>query len=184
MSMRLFPPRPDRKLQVTIDGRTYLARADRDVLLDLAPDAEFTLDDISRRLQLVTPGFRPDSNIVPIKGVDSPNHLVVSRVWFTPTTLHKQKRFDAKVEVTDRRGRLVSGALVSIRSVPEQRAAPIAQKVTGADGTVSFSLTPSKHARRGGRLTMFIRASKVGEAATDETSGRRLVTLALSGAAA
>jgi hypothetical protein len=183
MSMRLFSPPAGRKLQVTIDGRTYLTRADRDVLLDLAGDSELPSDQLSPHLQLVRPGFRPDTTVIAAKTIAAPNHLVVSRVWFTPEPLRKSRRFEAKIEVTDLRGRLVRGALVSIRSVPDEGVRTVAQKLTDDDGTVSFVLEPSRNVRRQrGRLTMFIRASKLGDDSIDATSGRRLVTFALPAA--
>lgn len=185
MSMRVFSPRTGRRLQVTIDGRTYVARAERDVLLDLAPERQQTLDDVGPPLRLVTPSFRPDSTVIPAKSVAPPNHLVVSRVWLTPEPLRKSRRFEARIEVTDLRGRLVRGALVSVRSVPDEGVRTVAQQLTDDNGTVSFVLEPSRQfRRRRGRLTMFIRASKLGDDSLDATSGRRLVTLALPGRAA
>jgi hypothetical protein len=184
MTMGLFAPRTGRKLHVTVDGRTYVAHAERDVLLDLSPEPPLTLDDVTARLQLVTPSFRPDSAVISAKAVTAPNHLVVSRVWLTPEPLRKSRRFEARIEVTDRRGRPVHGALVSIRSVPDEGIRTVAQRLTDGDGTASFVLEPSRQLRRRrGRVTMFIRASKVGDESVDATSGRRLVTLALPGAA-
>jgi hypothetical protein len=121
-------------------------------------------------------------SMVEAANITLPNHLVVSRAWFTPSTIRSHARFTARIEVRDANGSLVRGAIVYVRPVPERRLVATTEQQTGADGTVTFTLRPTNllTLKRGGRLTLFVRARKPGDSVTSGVNGRRLISVRLS----
>jgi hypothetical protein len=119
---------------------------------------------------------------IPSTSVALPNKLVVTRVVFSPTLVRSRTRpITTRITISDNRGYLVRDALVYLRGVPERRIVPVVERRTTGDGTVSFTLRGTKllPLRKGGRLTIFVRARTGTSAPTAEVRSR-LVSLRLS----
>jgi hypothetical protein len=118
---------------------------------------------------------------IPASSVTS-GHLVIAKVQFSPSTIRSRKAITARVVVKDARGFLVRDALVFVRGVPARRLLPAAEKRTAMNGSVAFTLRPTKllPLTKGARLTLFVRARKAGEPVVGGAAGRRLVSMRLS----
>ena len=123
-------------------------------------------------------------NVIPVTAVVPPERLVIDLVHFTPNPVTSATApINVRVRVTDTRGRLVSGALVFLRSTPLVTTAP-PETPTGPDGTVTLTTTPRPDFRilfrPGYNLQFFVRARKPGESLLAGVSTRRLVQVRLS----
>jgi hypothetical protein len=81
--------------------------------------------------------------------------------------------------VSSERGSRVGNAIVMLRSTPLGRIAATAVKRTAADGSVRFTVktTPRLRLVRGGRLVLFVRASRPGQPTIGCATGRRLLSI-------
>jgi hypothetical protein len=121
---------------------------------------------------------------VPISAVSLPDRLIVDQVQFNPNPLRSATApFTVRVRVLDTRNRIVSGALVFLRSTPLVTTTP-AESATGNDGWVTFTVRPESDFRvlfrPGYNLQFFVRARKPGENLLAGVSTRRLVQVRLA----
>jgi hypothetical protein len=126
----------------------------------------------------------PPGTVIPVTAVVPPDRLIVDQVTFTPNpVVSATQPITVRVRVGDTRGRLVSGALVFLRSTPLVTTAP-PEQATGADGSVTLTTTPRPGFRilfrPGYNLQFFVRARKPGESLLAGVSSRRLVQVRLS----
>jgi hypothetical protein len=131
---------------------------------------------------VVTKAEAPIGSTVAISEVSLPNRLVIDEYTFQPNRLRKRGRLIARFHVSDSRNHSVDGALVFVEGVPLGQVAPShAEKPTGADGWVSFTLraTSRLQFRGSNRFAFFVRARKAGEDPLGGVSARRLVAVRL-----
>ena len=111
------------------------------------------------------------------------DRLVVASVQFSPNPVTSRTApITARVRVTARGGRPVSGAVVFMRATPRVVQGQTAQ--TGSDGTVSLTLVPNNQfpqPRSGFNVQFFIKASKPGDPGLGGIAGFRLVQVRLAG---
>ncbi|HEU5490691.1 MAG TPA: hypothetical protein VFU84_07840 [Gaiellaceae bacterium] len=111
------------------------------------------------------------------------DRLVVASVQFSPNPVTSRTApITARVRVTARGGRPVSGAVVFMRATPRVVEGQTAQ--TGSDGTVSLTLVPNNQfpqPRSGFNVQFFIKASKPGDPGLGGIAGFRLVQVRLAG---
>jgi hypothetical protein len=111
------------------------------------------------------------------------DRLVVASVQFSPNPVTSRTApITARVRVTARGGRPVSGAVVFMRATPRVVQGQTAQ--TGADGSVSLTLVPNNQfpqPRSGFNVQFFIKASKPGDPGLGGIAGFRLVQVRLAG---
>jgi hypothetical protein len=127
----------------------------------------------------------PATGAIPVASVSPPNRLLVDRVQFTPTRIRSRTaRISVRVRVRETStGRLVSGALVFLRSTPIVTTTP-AERGTDSNGIVTFTIAPERDFRivfrPGYNLQFFVRARKPGENPLAGVSSRRLVQVRIS----
>lgn len=143
-----------------------------------------TADSAATSRVAAAPAPPPPGTVVPVTAVVPPDRLIVDQVQFSPNPVTSATApITVRVRVADTRGRLVSGALVFLRSTPLVTTAP-AEAATGADGWVTFTTTPRADFRilfrPGYNLQFFVRARKPGESLLAGVSSRRLVQVRLS----
>ena len=111
------------------------------------------------------------------------DRLVVASVQFSPNPVTSRTApITARVRVTARSGRPVSGAVVFMRATPRVVQGQSAQ--TGPDGSVSLTLVPNNQfpqPRSGFNVQFFIKASKPGDPGLGGIAGYRLVQVRLAG---
>jgi hypothetical protein len=111
------------------------------------------------------------------------DRLVVASVQFSPNPVTSRTApIVARVRVTARGGRPVSGAVVFMRATPRVVQGQTAQ--TGPDGLVSLTLVPNNQfprPRSGFNVQFFIKASKPGDPGLGGIAGFRLVQVRLAG---
>ena len=111
------------------------------------------------------------------------DRLVVASVQFSPNPVTSRTApITARVRVTARGGRPVSGAVVFMRATPRVVQGQTAR--TGSDGTVSLTLVPNNQfpqPRSGFNVQFFIKASKPGDPGLGGIAGFRLVQVRLAG---
>jgi hypothetical protein len=110
---------------------------------------------------------------IPVKNVVAPNSLRLA-VTLAPRVVDATRTLTATVRVRDARGYLVSGARVTIRSIPGGVLAPLAHKRSAADGRAGFVVRATRRALPKTRLWLLVTA-------TDPT---RLKTVSVSHAVA
>lgn len=110
------------------------------------------------------------------------DQLVVSQVLFSPRPVTSQTApITARVKVTARAGRPVSGATVFMRATPRVVTGQTA--VTDADGWVTLTLVPNAQfpqPRSGFNVQFFVRTYRAGDASRN-LDGFRLVQVPLAG---
>lgn len=124
----------------------------------------------------------PVGSTISISEVALPNRLIIDQYIFLPNRLRKHGRLVGRFHVSDSRNHSVDGALVFVEGVPLGQVAPShAEKPTGTDGWVSFSMraTSRLQLRGSNRFAFFLRARKAGENALGGVSARRLVAVRL-----
>jgi Ig domain of plant-specific actin-binding protein len=113
----------------------------------------------------------------------SGDRLVVATVQFSPNPVTSRTApITARVRVTARGGRSVSGAAVFMRATPRVVQGQTAQ--TGSDGWVSLTLVPNARfpqPRNGFNVQFFIKASRPGDPSLGGIAGFRLVQVRLAG---
>ena len=111
------------------------------------------------------------------------DRLVVATVQFSPNPVTSRTApITARVRVTARGGRPVSGAAVFMRATPRVVQGQTAQ--TGGDGWVTLTLVPNgafPQPRNGFNVQFFIKASRPGDPGLGGIAGYRLVQVRLAG---
>ena len=111
------------------------------------------------------------------------DRLVVASVQFSPNPVTSRTApITARVRVTARGNRPVSGAAVFMRATPRVVQGQTAQ--TGSDGWVSLTLVPNARfpqPRNGFNVQFFIKASRTGDPGLGGIAGYRLVQVRLAG---
>jgi hypothetical protein len=111
------------------------------------------------------------------------DRLVVATVQFSPNPVTSSTApITARVRVTARSGRPVSGAAVFMRATPRVVQGQTVQ--TGSDGWVSLTLVPNAQfpqPRNGFNVQFFIKAAKPGDPGLGGIAGFRLVQVRLAG---
>jgi hypothetical protein len=111
------------------------------------------------------------------------DRLVVASVQFSPNPVTSRTApITARVRVTARGGRPVSGAAVFMRGTPRVVEGQTAQ--TGTDGWVTLTLVPNNQfpqPRSGFNVQFFIKASRPGDSGLGGIAGYRLVQVRLAG---
>jgi uncharacterized protein YukE len=98
----------------------------------------------------------------------------------TPQPIRSSKPFSVTFHVTDTRGYLVRDALVSLIGLPYNRILTVPEQKTRKDGSVTFTLAPTKlqPVKLGARLVIFARARVEGQKILTGATSRRLVEIA------
>jgi hypothetical protein len=120
-------------------------------------------------------GGSTGGSAVAVSTITLPNQLVVSDVKFAPAILHSRAPFQARVRVSDKAGRPVSGALVYVLGLPYAwlRSAP--EVTTGGDGVATLTLSPTSALPGRSSIVLFVRVRKPGESLLTGVGNRRLV---------
>lgn len=114
--------------------------------------------------------------------VKLPERLILDRFSVQQSQpLHTRAPFRVTFRVVDTRGFVVNGALVSLTGLPYNRILGADERPTSQDGTVTFTLTPTKlqPLKIGARLVIFARARVAGDQLLAGVSTRRLVEVVL-----
>ncbi len=113
------------------------------------------------------------------------DRLVVAQVQFNPNPVTSSTApFTARVRVTARGGRAVTGARVFMRGTP--RVVQGQTQVTQADGWATLTLVPNglfPQPRNGFNVQFFIKAFRAGDPGLGGIAGYRLVQVRLAGGA-
>ena len=125
----------------------------------------------------------PSTGSIPVGSLQAAgDRLTVSQVAFSPNPVtSKTAPITARVRVTARGGRPVSGALVFMRATPRVVQGQTAS--TQPDGWVTLTLVPNVNfpqPRNGYNVQFFVKAYRQGDTA-DALSGYRLVQVRLAG---
>ena len=126
----------------------------------------------------------PSTGTIPVGDLKATgDRLVIATVVFSPNPVTSRTApITARVRVTARGGRPVSGAVVFMRATPrvvEGQTSP-----TGGDGWVSLTLVPNQlfpQPRNGFNVQFFIKASRPGDPGLGGVAGYRLVQVRLAG---
>ena len=113
------------------------------------------------------------------------DRLVVAQVRFAPNPVTSRTTpISARVQITARSGRPVSGALVFMRGTP--RVVTGQTQPTGSDGWATLTLVPNRYfpqPRDGFNVQFFVKASRRGDPPLGGIAGYRLVQVRLAGGA-
>ena len=113
------------------------------------------------------------------------DRLVVAQVQFSPNPVTSSTApITARVKVTARSGRAVSGARVFMRGTP--RVVEGETQATGGDGWVTLTLVPNRNfptPKNGFNVQFFIKAFRSGDPALGGIAGYRLVQVRLANGA-
>jgi hypothetical protein len=160
-------------------GRTYGVRqVDTGRVQVQARNPRGRTDAVSAQTRVVDAGGTGPGPAVPVASVALPDRLVISRVSFTPSAIANRRQLvTMRVQVTDTRNRLVTGAPVLATGIPFGRVTPTPETVTNANGvaTIVFRATRRLALRRGASVVFFLRARKPGENPLAGVTARRLV---------
>jgi hypothetical protein len=126
----------------------------------------------------------PNGNAIPVTSLQAGgDRLVVSTVQFSPNPVTSRTApITARVRVTARGGRSVSGANVFMRATPRVVQGQTLQ--TQADGWATLTLVPNQlfpQPRNGFNVQFFIKASRPGDPGLGGIAGYRLVQVRLAG---
>jgi hypothetical protein len=126
----------------------------------------------------------PPTGTIPVSQLQAAgDRLVVASVQFSPNPVTSRTApITARVRVTARGGRPVSGASVFMRATPRVVQGQTLQ--TQADGTATLTLVPNRQfpqPRSGFNVQFFIKASKPGDPGLGGIAGFRLVQVRLAG---
>jgi len=117
-----------------------------------------------------------------VDNVTPPDRLVVSSATFTPTVLKRGGTVTAHIVVFDAFNHPVRGALVQVIPLPYGSVKRPAEVATGADGSVSVTLTAGSRLASAGKLVgLCIQARKSGDNVLAGVTGMRLVNLKVEG---
>jgi hypothetical protein len=123
----------------------------------------------------------PGGATISINEVSLPNRLLIDNLSFSPLPLRTRQTYTARFHVSDSRNHSVQGALVFVVAIPFGTTTTPSEAVTGADGWVTFRMTPTIRVRfdRPGSIVMFVRARKASDRLIGGVSTRRLVNLGI-----
>jgi len=126
----------------------------------------------------------PSSGTLPVGDLKAAgDRLVVASVQFSPNPVTSRTApITARVKITARGGRPVSGARVFMRATP--RVVEGQTQTTQNDGFVTLTLVPNRlfpQPRSGFNVQFFIKASKPGDPGLGGVAGYRLVQVRLAG---
>jgi hypothetical protein len=126
----------------------------------------------------------PPSGSIPVENLQAAgDRLVVSQVQFSPNPVTSRTApIIARVRITARGGRPVSGADVFMRATPRVVQGQTVR--TAADGWATLTLVPNSRfpqPRNGFNVQFFIKASKPGDPGLGGIAGFRLVQVRLAG---
>ena len=126
----------------------------------------------------------PSGNSIPVEQLQAGgDRLVVAQVTFSPNPVTSRTApITARVRITARNNRPVSGAEVFMRATP--RVVQGQTLRTGADGVATMTLVPNgqfPQPRNGFNVQFFIKASKPGDPGLGGIAGYRLVQVRLAG---
>jgi hypothetical protein len=111
------------------------------------------------------------------------DRMIVAQVRFDPNPVRSRtSAITARVQVTARGGRPVSGARVFMRATP--RVVQGQTQVTGADGWATLTLVPNRQfpqPRSGFNVQFFLKAFRAGDPPLGGVAGYRLVQVPLAG---
>lgn len=111
------------------------------------------------------------------------DRMIVASVQFSPNPVTSRTApITARVRVTARGGRPVSGARVFMRGTP--RVVQGQTQVTGGDGWATLTLVPNRlfpQPRSGFNVQFFVKAFRAGDPALGGVAGYRLVQVRLAG---
>ena len=111
------------------------------------------------------------------------DRMIVAQVRFTPNPVTSRTApIVARVQVTARGGRPVSGARVFMRATP--RVVQGQTQITGADGWATLTLVPNRlfpQPRSGFNVQFFLKAFRAGDPPLGGVAGYRLVQVRLAG---
>jgi hypothetical protein len=119
-------------------------------------------------------------NTVDVKDVPANERLVVDSVTFSPNPVSSRSTpITVRIQVKDTRGKLVSGALVFLRSTPILTSTPT-DAPTGADGKVTYHVTPRSDfpLKTGYSVQFYVKAYRSGDKTLAGIYGSRLVQVA------
>jgi hypothetical protein len=126
----------------------------------------------------------PDGRIsIPVTSVSLPDHLVISRIQFTPNPVRSRTAIEARFRVVDSRGYVVRNALVRAVALPYGWTRKTPEVTTGSDGYAYLSIRPTRKmpVSNDHALVLFVRARKQGDSVLGGVSTRRLVQVPLVG---
>ena len=113
------------------------------------------------------------------------DHMIVAQVRFSPNPVRSRTApITARVQVTARGGRPVSGARVFMRATP--RVVEGQTQITGGDGWVTITLVPNEtfpQPRNGFNVQFFLKAYRASDPPLGGVAGYRLVQVPLAGLA-
>jgi hypothetical protein len=143
-----------------------------------------TTSAISNPTGVVGTNQPPPATALPVGDLKAAgDRLVVATVQFSPNPVTSRTApITARVRVTARGGRPVSGASVFMRATPRVVQGQTAQ--TGGDGWVTLTLVPNgafPQPRNGFNVQFFIKASRPGDPGLGGIAGYRLVQVRLAG---
>ncbi len=126
----------------------------------------------------------PPGNSIPVGSLEAAgDRLIVASVNFSPNPVTSRTApITARVKVTARGGRAVSGALVFMRATP--RVTQGQTVTTGSDGIATITLVPNDQfpqPRNGFNVQFFIKAYRSGDPGLGGIAGYRLVQVRLAG---
>ena len=126
----------------------------------------------------------PPGSSIPVGDLKAAgDRLVVASVGFNPNPVTSRTApITARVKITARGGRPVSGAQVFMRATP--RVVEGQTLTTQADGFVTLTLVPNQQfpqPRSGFNVQFFIKASRPGDPGLGGIAGYRLVQVRLAG---
>jgi hypothetical protein len=126
----------------------------------------------------------PDGRVsIPVTSVSLPDHLVISRIRFTPNPVRSRAVIRARFRIIDSRGYVVRGALVHALALPYGWTKKTVEVTTGNDGYAYVSIRPTKKmpVANDRALVIFVRARENRDSILGGVSTRRLVQLPLAG---
>ena len=126
----------------------------------------------------------PPSGSIPASSLQAAgDRMIVAQVVFSPNPVRSRTApITARVRVTARGGRPVSGALVFMRATP--RVVQGQTRATAADGWVTLRLVPNRffpRPRSGFNVQFFIKAYRANDPPLGGVAGYRLVQVRLAG---
>ena len=155
---------------------------DRLTLSNLTPCAAGAAADLSQGTPVGAITLPNGQVSVPAANVFSPAHFRVDNVDFRPERLRSYRPVTVRVRVRETRDYLVRGANVTVKAVPGYllRGRPTGR--TARNGEAVIRLYPSRRLRlvNGGRLNLYVCATKLGASEVADVSACRLVQLKLS----
>jgi hypothetical protein len=111
--------------------------------------------------------------------VSETDRLTISSVKFTPSVITGRAPVTVTFKVIENNKYDVAGALVYVLGLPYNWAKASPEAATGADGTVSISITPTRAAPKRGALVLFVRARTPKGNLLAGSSTRRLVQVSM-----